>query len=459
MYDKIYQGLGQAFKTDFYELTMSAGYFQNNVNALTTFELFIRKLPNNRSYLIFAGLEQVIEYLLNLRFTNKEISFLRKMPVFKYVKPEFFDYLKKFRFRGDLWSVPEGTIIFENEPVLRVTANIIESQIVETFFLSVINFQTLIATKASRVVHSARGKGVADFGTRRAHGPEAGILAARASYIGGCLGTSNVYAGYKFNIPLYGTAAHSYTMAFDSELEAFQKYYATFPETTLLLIDTYDIEEGVKNAIKIGKSLKGVRIDSDNIIKKSRIVRKMLDEAGLQKTKIFATGDLNEYKIDEILKSKAPVDMFGVGTEMVTSRDDPALGGVYKLVEQITDNKVKYRAKFSLEKSTYPGKKQIFRRYAKDGMIKEDLLTLANASRLSDSEPLLKCYIKNGKLIRRLPELAQTRQMTIKNLETLPDKYKNIYKTVPFKVKASPELIQLFKELQRRYFNLKSLRN
>jgi len=451
MYDKVYQGLGQALKTDFYELTMSAAYFQNNIDTLTTFELFIRKLPDNRSYLVFAGLEQVIEYLLNLRFTKKEILFLKRMPTFKYVKRDFFDYLRDFRFNGDLWSVPEGTIVFENEPIIRVTANIIEAQIIETFILSMINFQTLVATKASRVVYAAKGKPVIDFGSRRAHGPEAGILAARASYIGGCIGTSNVYAGYKFGIPVYGTAAHSYTMAFDSELESFKKYYDTFPETTVLLIDTYDIEEGARNAVKIGQSLKGVRIDSDNIIEKSKKVRRILDKAGLHNAKILGSGDLNEYKIDKILKEKAPVDMFGVGTEMVTSRDDPALGGVYKLVEQITDDGIKYRAKFSIEKATYPGKKQIFRRYDNNGMMKEDILTLANAKKPQGTEPLLKNYIKNGKLMKKLPELSQIRNTTVRNLKKLPNKYKNLYKVVHFRVKISPELKRLFRKLQNLY--------
>ncbi len=451
MYDKISDNLGQALKTDLYQLTMSAAYFRNNIDTVTTFELFFRKLPKNRSYLVYAGLEQVVEYLLNLKFTQREINFLKSLPVFKNVNPQFFSYLKKFKFNGDLWSVPEGTIVFENEPVLRITANIIEAQIIETFLLSVINFQTLIASKAARVIYAAKGKGVVDFGTRRAHSPEAGILAARASYIGGCIGTSNVFAGQKFSIPVYGTAAHSYTMAFNSEEESFKKYFATFPDTTILLIDTYDTEGGARNAVKIGKGLKGVRIDSGDLIEKSRNVRKILNDASLQQAKIFASGDLNEYEIDKIIKSKAPIDMFGVGTEMVTSRDDPALGGVYKLVEQIEEGKVKYRAKFSPEKATYPGKKQVFRSYNANGLIKEDILCLADTKELPNAQPLLKNYIKKGKLIRKLPAISTIRKMTQKNLETLPRKYKNIYKVEHFKVKISAELKKLFEQLRNHY--------
>ena len=339
MKSKLLQSLyNQTLVVDLYELTMSAGYYQNNYNHLSTFELFVREMPTNRSFLVSAGLQQVIEYLVNLKFSEEDILYLKNLPSFKKIKKKFWDYLKNFQFSGDLWAIPEGQIVFPGEPLLRITAPIIEAQIIETFLLSTYNFQTLIASKAARVVSAAHSggkqRGVMEFGSRRAHGPQASVLAARASYIAGCIGTSNVLAGKRFDIPVFGTAAHSWTMAFPDENSAFKAYFKTFPESAILLIDTYDIESGIQNAIKTSRNIAGVRIDSGNLLKESCKVRKILDEEGMKKVKIIVSGDLNEYKIKELVEAGAPIDTFGVGTQLVTSEDAPSLGGIYKLVEQ-----------------------------------------------------------------------------------------------------------------------------
>ena len=324
-----------------------------------TFELFVRTLPKNRSYLIVAGLEQVLHYLTHVRFSSESIHYLRSLPVFHPVSNNFFEYLKNFSFSGTLYAMPEGTVAFAGEPLLRVTAPIVEAQIVETYLLSTINFQTSIATKASRIVYAARGRDVIDFGTRRAHGPQAGVLAARACFLGGCNGTSNVFAAFKLGIPAVGTIAHSWVMAFENELNSFCKFHETFPDNTLLLIDTYNTLIGAKHAAMIGKKLKGVRIDSGDLINLSKEVRKILDGEGLHHVRIVGSGDLNEERIDELMRNAAPIDSFGVGTEMVTSKDAPALGGVYKLVEQEHEGKSIPRMNFSEDKITYPSNKHL----------------------------------------------------------------------------------------------------
>ncbi len=316
--------------TDLYELTMAAAYFENKESAEATFELFVRNLPKNRSYLIAAGLEQAIEYISNLRFEKEHVDFLRKHPAFKGISDDFFTYLLKLRFSGDVWALPEGTVFFANEPIMRVTAPIIEAQIVETFLLSTINFQTLIATKASRVVQSAKGHEIVEFGGRRAHGPEAALFAARASFIGGCVGTSNVLAGYRFGIPIYGTMAHSFVMNYETEEEAFQRFCKAFPLTQRFYSTPMIRSRPAKKAVSLKPSL--VRLDSGDRYELSVKVRKILDDAGLKLTKIFVSGDLNEFIIDDLTTRGAPIDAFGVGTELVTSRDDPALQAIYKIV-------------------------------------------------------------------------------------------------------------------------------
>ncbi len=432
---------------DLYQLTMAAGYFECKRNHTSTFELFVRKLPQNRSYLIATGLEQVIHYIINLTFTDNYIQYLKNLPIFKSASREFFRYLRNLRFKGDLFAVPEGTIVFENEPILRVTAPAIEAQIIETYLLSTINYQSLVATKASRVVHAAQGKEVIDFGTRRAHSPQAGVWAARASYIGGCVGTSNVLTGYELGIPTIGTIAHSWIMTYDDEYRSFEDFQKVFPDNTILLIDTYDSIKGARLAAKIGKRLKGVRLDSGNISLLSKKVRKILDSAGLKQVKITVSGDLNEYKISELLKKRAPIDSFGVGTEMVTSKDSPALNGVYKLVEQEIDGKLIPKMKFSEDKVTYPSKKQVHRFFDKNRKFKKDIVGLVDEK--YDAEALLLPIIKSGKLSYTIPTVQEIQKVTKKNLSQLPEKFKRFDCKTTYPVLFSRRLKQITERINR----------
>lgn len=436
-------GHDAALATDLYELTMAAAYFDNDEKSKATFELFVRSFPKNRSYLIAAGLEQALDYLTNLRFTEKHIEFLKKHPSFRNVSKEFFDYLLDFKFRGDVWAIPEGTVFFTDEPVMRVTASIIEAQIVETYLLSVINFETLIATKASRVVQSARGRGVVEFGSRRAHGPEAALLAARASYIGGCIGTSNVLAGYLFGIPTYGTMAHSFIMSYDSEDEAFKRFCKVFPANPAFLIDTYDTIEGAKKALSLNVKPSLLRLDSGDRYELSVQVRKILDEAGFKDTMVFVSGDLNEFILDELTSRSAPIDMFGVGTELVTSRDDPALSGIYKLVSLRRDKETVYRVKTSAGKRTIPGAKQIHRRYSDSGEIQEDLLALEDEEAPPRSERLLIQVLEQGKHVHELPKLASIQDRARKQVASLPVKYRALTGSEKPPVRLSSKLQEL----------------
>ncbi|MBS1257701.1 MAG: Nicotinate phosphoribosyltransferase pncB2 [Candidatus Scalindua arabica] len=427
--------------TDLYQLTMIAGYFECEKNHKSTFELFVRNLPEKRTYLIAAGLEQAIHYLRELRFTDEYLKYLRGLPVFKNVSRGFFDYLRNFRFSGDVYAVPEGTVIFANEPIIRITASLIEAQIIETYLLSIINYQTLIASKASRVVHASGGREVIDFGTRRAHGPQAGVLAARACFIGGCAGTSNVLAAYELGIPPIGTAAHSWVMAYDDEYESYEDFHKVFPDNTILLIDTYDTIKGARLATKIGKKLKGVRLDSGNITLLSKRVRKILDDAGLGHVKITASGDLNEYKISQMLDKGACIDSFGVGTEMVTSKDIPALGGVYKLVEQEKEGISMPKMKFSKDKSTCPAKKQGYRFLNNKGMFRKDIIGLVDEE--FDGKALLLPVMKKGKLLHKIPTVQQIQKTARKNISKLPDRFKALNCKTAYPVTISKELRQI----------------
>lgn len=436
-----------ALSTDLYELTMAAAYFETDETADATFELFVRNYPKNRSYLIAAGLEQAVDYLKKLRFRDEHIKYLRKDPNFKNVSDRFFRYLKKLKFTGDVWAIPEGTVFFANEPILRVTAPIIEAQIVETYLLSTINFQTLVATKASRIVQSARGRGVVEFGGRRAHGPEAALLAARASYIGGCIGSSNALAGYMFGIPTYGTMAHSFVMNYDSEQEAFEKYCKVFPSNPAVLLDTYDTIEGAKRAasMKIPPSL--VRLDSGDRYDLSVKVRKVLDEAGFKKTKIFVSGDLNEFVLDDLTSRGAPIDGFGVGTELVTSRDDPALQGIYKIVATKRNAKTTYRVKTSEGKRSVPGAKQVYRTYSRKGEIHYDLIALEDEEVPQSAEPLLTKILGHGRIIYSLPSINNIRHRAMKDVARLPAKYKSLKGSEQPPAKLTRRLEQLTESL------------
>lgn len=425
-----------ALATDLYELTMAAAYFKSNqADRIGVFEAFVRKLPRNRSYMVAAGLEQAIHYLLNIRFTNEQIRYLRSTETFRNVGEDFFDYLKNFRFTGDVWAVPEGTVLFPNEPILRIEAPIIESQIVETFLLSVINFESLIATKASRITNAAKGRKIIEFGSRRAHGPQAALLAARASYIGGCIGTSNTLASYKLGIPAFGTMAHSFVMNFESEVDAFMEFTKVFPDG-LLLVDTYDTLAAVKKIVKQGIHAKGIRLDSGDLYELSIKTREILDNGGYKDMIIMASGDLNEYIISDMVKRNAPIDLFGVGTELTTSRDDPAMNGVYKLVairiisplEKEKQRIVLYKLKTSPGKKTYPGPKQIHRISGQAGLIKTDLVTLEEEQSPDHSFPLLTKYLENGRLEHSLllPSLDEIQKHHQAQMKMLPDEYKRL---------------------------------
>ena len=441
--------------TDFYQLTMGAAYFQNNLahnrteaEDVAVFELFVRKLPKNRSYLIFAGLEQVVHYLQNAKFTKKTIDFLRKKEVFKNIDSSFFDtYLPEFKFNLDIWAMKEGNFFFSNGPIMRIQGPMFHAQLVETYFLNVINYQTLVASKASRIRNIAQNKILLEFGTRRSHSPLAGVYAARASYIAGFNGTSNVIADIELGINSSGTMAHSFVQKFDNEMESFDVYTNIYGDNSILLIDTYDTEQAARKISKFKNSIKAVRIDSGDLIEHAKKVRKILDENGCEKVQIVASSDLNEYKIKKILESNAPIDAFGVGTELATSRDDPTIAGVYKLIEY---NK-KPKIKISEDKLTYPGKKQIYRIYNKQGKFIEDLLTLDSEPAPSNSEALLIPVMKKGRLITELPNLNNIQQYYIENIKKLPDKFKELDEDYVFNVKISKKLSELTNSLTEKF--------
>src|ERR1039457_577919 len=342
--------------TDLYELTMAAGYLQTGFDGKATFELFVRHLPQRRNYLVAAGLEQALEFLENVHFTPAEIDYLRRHRVFSHVRDDFVAYLAKFRFTGDVWAMPEGTLVFPGEPMLRVTAPIIEGQIMETYLLATLSYQTMVASKAARVVTAAEGRQIVDFGARRAHGSQASLLAARASSIGGCQGTSNVLAGQQFGMNTYGTQAHSWVMAHEGEAEAFRNFLDAFPEDSVLLLDTYDVRNAVKRIIRLGRKPAGVRLDSGDLVKDSRWVRRQLDRAGWNDVKVFASGDLDESKIAALLAKGAAIDAFGVGTALATPGDAPHLNLIYKLVEVERGGKIREAAELTRAKAPHPGR-------------------------------------------------------------------------------------------------------
>jgi nicotinate phosphoribosyltransferase len=400
--------------TDLYELTMAAGYFAEGKHEETaTFELTIRRLPRNRDFVVVAGLHRVVEYLENLCFTANEIAYLRGLPSLRNASAGFWDYLANFRFSGDVFAVPEGTVLYEGQPVMNVRAPLIEGQIPETYLLAAIGYETLVATKAARIVHAAAGREIIEFGTRRAHTPEAGVLGARAAYIGGCAGTSNTLAGYRYGIPVLGTAAHSWVMAFASESEAFERLQRLLGERTVHLIDTYDTLEGARTAAKLGRPLWGVRIDSGDLETLSREVRSILDKAGLTDARIMASGDLDESKIETLVAAGAPIDAFGVGTELTTSADAPSIGAVYKVVAIGTAGNVRYPVKSSPEKHTIPGAKQLFR------LADHDVLGLATEC-VTGSEALLQPVILGGKVVQPPPDAMAVRARATAALRNWP---------------------------------------
>ncbi len=436
--------LGAALNTDLYELTMAAGFFEaGKAENRATFELFVRRLPWNRNFVLAAGLAQAVEYLQNLRFTAAEIAYLKTLPQFEHTRPEFFDMLAGLRFTGDVFAVREGTPLFAGEPFLTIRAPLIEAQLVETYLLATIGFESTIATKAARVVRAAVGQAVVEFGTRRAHSPEAGVLAARAAYIGGCTGTSNTEAGYRYGVPVFGTAAHSWVMAFPSELVAFERLQQLLGDKTVYLIDTYDTLEGARRAASLGPPLWGVRLDSGNLGELATAVRRILNEAGLVDAKIMATGDLNEYKIQELVASRAPIDVFGVGTELSSSADAPSLGVVYKLVELEEAGSRRYPVKLSHDKQTLPGAKQIFRSADHDVLARSSECYSCGQDGTA-CEALQRPVMIAGQLVEPLPSVAEARRYAAESLGRLPATCLSLFASEPsWRVTISPELAAL----------------
>lgn len=376
--------------TDLYEITMMQAYFKNNnKNKMAIFDVFYRKNPMDGGYAISAGLEQVIEYINNLHFTEDDINYLASLKIFE---DDFLDYLKNFKFTGDIYAIPEGSVMFPREPMLKVIAPIMEAQFIETAILNILNHQSLIATKAARICYAAEGDGIMEFGLRRAQGPDAGIYGARAAVIGGCAGTSNVLTGQMFDVPVMGTHAHSWIMSFDDEYTAFYTYAKLYPMACTLLVDTYDtLNSGVPNAIKVFKQIKeegielknyGIRLDSGDLAYLSKKARKMLDDAGFKDATITASNDLDEFLIASLKMQGAEITNWGVGTNLITSKDCPSFGGVYKLAAIMEDGEnftPKIKLSDNSEKITNPGNKKIYRIYEKkNNKIKADLICLEN---------------------------------------------------------------------------------
>lgn len=439
---------------DLYELTMAAGYYETRFHARATFEVFARSLPPRRNFLVAAGLEQALEFLESVHFTAGEIDYLRRHPAFAGIGADFFEYLADFHFTGDVVAMPEGTLCFPGEPLLRVTAPIAEAQIVETALLATISFQTMIASKAARVAEAAAGRPVVEFGSRRAHGIESGVLAARAAYIGGCLGTSNVQAGRLFGVPTYGTQAHSWIMAHENEGDAFGHFMNVFPQHSVLLIDTYDVRNALETIIAMGRKPRGVRLDSGDVGADSRWVRQRLDEAGWGDVEIFISGDLDEDRIAALLASGARVDTFGVGTALSTSADAPFVGMNYKLVEVERDGQSRSVAKFSAAKVTYPGRKQVYRATAsmgeQSGCFAGDIIALESEP-VVGAEPLLGPVMAGGKRASGKEPLKEAQLRCRAQVERLPEGLRELDPAqVPYPVRYSARLEELLGQLRER---------
>lgn len=431
---------------DFYEMTMSYGYFhQPNRDVRVAFDLFFRSVPDKGGYAIFAGLQHVIEFVENLSFSDADIAYFRKQNLFS---EEFLEFLRGFRFRGDIYAMPEGTIIYPNEPLMTIVAPIIDAQLVETAILAQINHQSLVATKASRIVRAAEGRKVADFGARRAHNMDAATYGARAAYIGGIDMTATVSAGQQFNIPISGTMAHSWVMFFEDEYTAFKKYAEIYPQATVLLVDTYDVlHSGIPNAIRIahevlapqGHRLAGVRVDSGDLAYLSKRIRKMLDKAGLEDCKIILSNSLDEFTISSLLLQGARVDSFGVGERLITAKSDPVFGAVYKLVAVEEDGAFQPRIKMSenVEKLTNPGLKDIYRIYDHHGKAVADMIAV-QGEQIDLTQPfryvdprkpwknrffeggsavnLRRLYVRDGERVEDLPPLEEIREYVRRQL-------------------------------------------
>lgn len=437
-----------ALLTDLYMLTMLQGFFHEGMEAPATYEFFVRDLPPERGFLLAAGLEQVLKYLETLRFTEQELAWLASTERFDQ---DFVNYLAKLRFAGDVYAMPEGTVFFPNEPILRVTAPIPQAQFIETRVINLLHFQTLLASKAARCVLVAPEKLLVDFGLRRAHGAEAGLLAARAAYLAGFGGTATVLAGKEYDIPIFGTMAHSFIQAHDSEPAAFEGFAHAQPNNVVLLIDTYDTEAGARKVVEVaprlkaeGIAIKGVRLDSGNLAEHARKVRKILDEGGLSRTNIFSSGNLDEHMLRELLRSGAPIDGFGIGTRLDTSADAPYLDCAYKLVEYAGHP----RRKRSEGKATWPGRKQVYRSYGAQGRyMQTDIITIEGD--VLPGEPLIQAVMKGGQRLRSAEPLHESRERATRQLAQLPEHLRALDTTPPFSVTISPALEALAYQADR----------
>jgi nicotinate phosphoribosyltransferase len=437
-----------ALLTDLYQLNMVQAYLDHGESKTAVFEFFVRTLPARRGFLLAAGLEQALDFLENLRFSAAEIGWLEYTGRFG---KNLLDYLADFRFSGDVHAMPEGTVFFAGEPILRVTAPLPQAQFVESRLINILHFQTLIAAKAARMVLAAPAKALVDFGMRRAHGAEAAMMAARASYIAGFAGTATVLAGRDFGIPLYGTMAHSFIEAFDDEMAAFAAFAKARPDNLVLLLDTYDTEVAARKVVALAPKLKaagiairGVRLDSGDLVALSRSVRAILDAGGLSEVTIFASGGLDEDSLAAFARMNAPIDGLGVGTSLTTSADVPNIDCVYKMQEYAGLP----RRKRSANKATWPGRKQVWRRYDADGCMAGDLLTLA--SREEAGEALLERVMQDGRRVRPPPSLEEIRRRAARELERLPQPLRRLEPDTTYLVEVADELKDLAAEVDRR---------
>jgi len=434
--------------TDFYQLTMLQGYVEQSMDDIAVFEFFVRKLPRERIFFMAAGLVQVIDYLETVAFAQNDLDYLADDGRFH---PDFLRYLADFRFTGDVHAMAEGTIFFPDEPIIRITAPISQAQLVETRVINILQFQTMIASEAARLTLAAPEKLLVDFGLRRAHGAEAGLFAARASYLAGFSGTSTVLAGKMYGIPVFGTMAHSFTLAHDSETLAFEHFAETQPDNVVLLIDTYDTEKGADKVVALaphlaekGIIIKGVRLDSGDMILHAKKVRRILDKGGLTDVRILTSGNLDEYKLAEFSQADAPIDGFGVGTRMITSADAPYLDCAYKLVEYAGIA----RRKRSEGKATWPGRKQVFRSFDPHGRMCSDILTL-ESDELTGT-PLVQHVMKQGKRIAGQPDMKKSRDYAFSQLAGLPDYLIQLNKNEKYPVEISRPLAELAQKVDLR---------
>ena len=442
-----------ALLTDLYQINMMQAYLDRGATDTAVFELFARNLPSRRGFLVAAGLAQALQFLETLRFSAAEIEWLRSTERFR---PNLIEYLSAFRFTGDVHAVPEGTVFFANEPILRITAPLPQAQFVESRLVNIIHYQTLIAAKAARMMLAAPDKVLVDFGFRRAHGAEAGLMAARASYLTGFAGTATVLAGEEFGIPIYGTMAHSFIESFDDESAAFAAFAQSRPDNLVLLIDTYDVEAAARKVVALapklaqaGITIRGVRLDSGDLVTLSRRVRAILDAGGLQAVTIFASGGLDEDHLTMFAKADAPIDGLGIGTAMTTSADAPSLDIVYKLQEYAGVP----RRKRSTNKATWPGRKQVWRRYGAGGKMASDLLALETPSRevaKHEGEPLVRLVMQNGKRLALAPSLHDIRAHSKREFERLPQPLRRLEPAASYPVEVAKALRELAEEVDRR---------